>query len=258
MRIQKDSELVKQIGIEHAYLVNLGRATYRVVFTGRKGGFSDLPYNSLNLSPYVGDCSENVSKNRHLVAGYLGFDDFITVNQVHGTNILEIKEKTDLKHLYFEADGIITDLINLPIGILTADCIPFILLSEKGISVAVHAGWRGLFGGILEKAVGLLKKNGAEEIAIFGGPSIGVCCYEISGDLLKKAQELYPDAIQYIENKPHLNLKFIGLMVLKSLGISEKNILMVDDCTSCNNDTYFSYRREGITGRQAGIVLRIE
>jgi hypothetical protein len=257
MRIREDLELAKKIGIEHAYVVDFGRTAYRAVFTGRKGGFSEKPYHYMNLSPYVGDFAETVLRNRRLIAGYLGFDDFITVSQVHGTDFFKISERTHLSHASFEADGIITDLLNHPIGVLTADCIPFLFMSDNGISAAVHAGWRGLFGGILEEAVGLLREGGAEEVAVLAGPSISACCYEVSGELLKKAEELYPAAVEYIETRPHLNLKFIGLNILKNSGISENNIFVVDECTSCNNDIYYSYRKDKITGRQAGIVVRI-
>jgi polyphenol oxidase len=232
-------------------------------FMGRRGGKSRGPYAELNMSYRVSDDPKAVSQNVCDMKLAVGIHDgrVVTMRQVHGDNIVEVKDKS-LKEVG-EADGMITAEKDIFLGILTADCVPiFFVAPKEKIVAAVHAGWRGTLAGIAEKAARLFTDQlhvPADEIEVALGPSIGSCCYEVkddvAGPLLKRWGGIAQASIQKREGKTYLDLRQLNRAVLSQAGIPETNIFQIGPCTSCSPDDFFSYRRErSETGRQISFI----
>jgi YfiH family protein len=129
--------------------------------------------------------------------------------------------------------------------VLVADCLPVALASERRVAM-VHCGWRGLAGGILDRAL----EHFSEPVSAAVGPGIGQCCYEVGAEVLEAFSDV-PDAA----SGRMLSLRAVAESKLRAGGVG--TIEHVDLCTSCHEDLFFSHRRDdGITGRQAGIAWR--
>lgn len=249
---------IRKESVSFLKAVKTQKGTARVLFTTRHGGFSKGKYKSLNLSFYVGDDEGLVKENRKIVAGFLSKkSDFVSVEQIHGKGIYRINgsESGHLKDVH--ADAIISEFTDVAIGVLTADCVPLILVGESGKIAAVHAGWKGLYSGIIcetlkEFSVG----EDIKKIKAFAGPAIGVCCYQVGKEVAEVFEEAYPESIIEKGESIFLDLKEIAKVQLIESGLQRENIYISPDCTSCLSNIYFSYRREGgITGRQAGLAV---
>jgi len=202
----------------------------------------------------------------------LNSDKVFTVKQVHGDNICIINSSLRGTHpvdgshhslLPIEADAIITNIKNLPIGVFTADCLPIVLADIRGRVVGIiHAGRVGTSLEITKKTVGKIKENfgiSAEEIIAAIGPGIGGCCYEVD----EKSINPFKDRLEYFEKiaiekyngRWMLNLIGVNKIQLMESGLKSENIFTAEFCTSCHNDKFFSYRREGKTaGRMVSFV----
>jgi polyphenol oxidase len=209
-----------------------------VLFTTRRGGVSEGPYESLNLGRLTEDDGASVDENRHRLARSVNrpWERFRWAKQVHGTHV-------DSSGHAKEADGQLVREADTPALVFVADCLPIALTGPAGVAM-LHAGWRGLAGGIV--ANGVEQLGGATHAAI--GPGIGKCCYEV-GDEVREA--FPPEAA----NGRHLDLRNAAHAALKHAGV--EHIHDLDLCTSCHPDLFFSHRRDaGVTGRQAGLVWR--
>ena len=193
----------------------------------------------------------------------LDANEVFTVRQVHGDNIHVITEKNP-KLNNVEADAIITNIKNLPIGVFTADCLPIILADMKGRGVGVvHAGRVGTSLEISKKAAAKIAEVFGippEDIIAAIGPGIGGCCYEVdekSVNPFKKGFAYFKDiTVKKGHGKWMLDLKEINKKQLMESGVEKKNIFTIDFCTSCHNDKFFSYRREGKSaGRMISFVV---
>jgi YfiH family protein len=162
-----------------------------------------------------------------------------------------------------EADGMITAAPGIFLGVLTADCVPMLLVApQKKVVAAVHAGWRGTLAGIARKAVTLLKENyGADpqEIEAALGPAIDSCCYEVGSDVLEPMRgrwgALADRAIRSVDGKTYLDLRALNRGILEAAGVPPSKIHQVGPCTCCAREDYFSYRRERAeTGRQISLI----
>ncbi len=202
----------------------------------------------------------------------LNSDKVFTVKQVHGDNICIINSSLRVTHpvdgshhslLPIEADAIITNIKNLPIGVFTADCLPIVLADIRGRVVGIiHAGRVGTSLEITKKTVGKIKENfgiSAEDIVAAIGPGIGGCCYEVD----EKSINPFKDRLEYFEKiavekyngRWMLNLIGVNKIQLMESGLKSENIFTAEFCTSCHNDKFFSYRREGKTaGRMVSFV----
>jgi polyphenol oxidase len=237
-------------------------------FTTRHEGVSRPPYNSLNLGTNTLDSPHNVEGNRSLLARAFGttLDHFLTVTQVHGTDLLVIDSPNpEFSHfLKLECDGIVTNQTGLMIAVCVADCVPVLLHDPvKGVIAALHAGWQGTLGNIagkgIEAMVGLFGSNPKDILAAIG-PSISACCYEVDApvrDAFKKAGaawDLY--AKQCSEGKWQLDLAAANRQQLLDAGLGSEQIESETLCVSCTQELFFSYRRDdGDTGRQAGFIM---
>ena len=198
----------------------------------------------------------------------LNSDKVFTVKQVHGNGICVIKNPPLPPFRKggqggIEADAIITNVKNLPIGILTADCLPIILADIRGRGVGIiHAGRVGTSLEITKKSVSKIKENfdiSPKDIIAAIGPGIGGCCYEVD----EKSINPFKDRLEYFEKiaiekdngRWMLNLIGVNKIQLMESGLKSENIFTAEFCTSCHNDKFFSYRREGKTaGRMVSFV----
>jgi YfiH family protein len=232
-------------------------------FLGRRGGKSAGPYAGLNLSFRVGDQAPVVKDNMCDMKSAVGIHNgrVITMKQVHGDHIIEIKDN-DVKEAG-EADGMLTRQSGVYLGVLTADCVPILFLApEQKLVAAVHAGWRGTLAGIAAKMVKMLLEEQSvlpSEIEVALGPSIDACCYEISNDvtqpLIDRWGELAHACIQIRGGKSYLDLRNLNRAILHRAGIPRSQIHQIGPCTCCAQSDFFSYRREkNETGRQISLI----
>ncbi len=240
-------------------------------FLSRKGGISNPPFNSLNLSYRVGDNDETVLENYRTVGKNFGinYEHFIRVNQAHGDKILvidnhpeKIKDFSD-KAEKLMRDALITDIPFLPIGILTADCASIILFDKKEKVIAIaHAGWRGTVLRIGQKVFAEMKRHygtSPENCLVSIGPSIKKCCYEVGEEVVESLRTKFPVWKNFVMKKGDkwsFSIDELNVFQMMEIGIPPGNISKSNLCTSCNRDLFFSYRAEkGITGRCLSFIM---
>lgn len=237
-------------------------------FTTRLGGVSRPPYQSLNLSFTTQDDPYAIQENRSLVETTFQTRLSKWANQVHGDNVLAIKERLSLDSINElpqdrTADAIVTALPGISLTIYFADCLPIFIFDPVSRVIAlVHAGWRGTLKGVARNAVKNLASEfgvNSENILASLGPSIGPCCMEIKSDVLeqfKSSFHYWPQLIKRIKQHCYLDLWLANFLQLREAGLLPDNIFISQLCTSCNNDLFYSNRRDyGITGRMAGVIL---
>lgn len=234
-----------------------------ICFSTRQGGTSPAPYDTLNLALHVGDQTARVIENRRRFGDRLSLDarGFTTARQVHGSNIELVGEDRagagalSADNAIPNADGLMTDIPGIPLLIFTADCVPVILADIKTRKISVvHAGWQGIYSLIVPKAVSALKDavpGLRNEIVAFIGPAVGRCCYAVDEDRAAKFDKVYIDRRA---GQPRLNLKAVVRDQLIGAGLAGDNITDSGLCTCCRKDLFFSFRRDGVCGRQAAIA----
>ena len=184
--------------------------------------------------------------------------------QIH-SNIVNKVDKDNIGQI-IDGDAIITNEKNVPLLILTADCVPVVLVDKVNKAVGlVHAGWRGTYGKICSETLQSMKENyntNTEDVVAIIGPSIGKCCYEVSYDLVEKFSVLLPNADEKIyeirDEKYYLDLWEINTQILKEFGVLKSNIINMNICTSCNCDRFFSYRKHDKTTKRIGTFIEIK
>lgn len=221
-------------------------------FTNRQSGFSEIPYNSLNLAFHVGDNKKNVKKNRNVLTRELGENKFAWMNQTHSTNIQSIENSGEIN----KTDGIITSKANLTLMVMVADCIPILFYDpiQKIIAVA-HAGRKGSLDNISGKMIDKMTskfKSRPKDIIVSLGPSIQKTCYEVSQEMANDFKKTWGK--QFVVNKQFLDLPSLNKNQLIQTGVLSRNITISSICTHCSKD-YFSYRRDKVTGRFAGVIM---
>jgi YfiH family protein len=216
-----------------------------VLFTARDGGVSEGPYAELNLGLLTDDDPEAVSANYDLLAVQTGLSrrSLALGRQVHGIEVRALREPPSDRDRAAEADGQATRLEGVAPMVLVADCLPVALSTGDGVAM-LHAGWRGLAGGVLERGVAILRGLGARgEVHAAIGPGAGPCCYE-AGDEVHAA-------VGHSVGR-NVDLKAAAAERLHDAGATDVHDVGV--CTICD-ERFFSHRRSGgITGRQAGVV----
>ena len=213
-----------------------------VCFTDRDGGTSDAPFDSLNLAARVGDDLQAVQANRARVASAAPFDldGLRLAKQIHGADVLEVGMGSE--PVAGEADVLVATEPGVTIGILTADCTPVVVAGHDRVAVA-HAGWRGLVAGAVEAAVDAV----GEVRAAWVGPSIHACCYEVGPEVI----EAFEGGGLPVAGADRVDPGRAAVVALRRRGV--ENIALSTDCTSCDA-RYFSYRRDGLTGRQGAFA----
>ena len=239
-----------------------------LIFTDRSGGCSPSPFDTLNLSYRTGDEDANVDRNRRIVAAEIGIDPerFIYLKQVHGVIVREVGPK-DLGspgirrfEAFSDTDGVYTTLKLAPLAVLTADCIPLALAAaSQGVVAMLHAGWRGTIGNIASEALNRIKRElGVEprEFHAVMGPGIAPCCYKVDEGRARVFVERYGERSEVVHSQEDFSLDLFraNRINLLEAGLNKENIYRVGGCTCCERG-YFSYRREGLTGRQGAFVF---
>jgi len=208
-------------------------------FSTRLGGVSEPPFDRLNLGLLTEDAEEHVTENRRRLDTALGFepDQIVFARQVHGTDLIEHPSEL------CEGDGHVVRAPGLAPLVFVADCLPVALAGPRGVAM-VHAGWRGLAGGILAAGA---EAVGATSAAI--GPGIGPCCYEVGEEVL----EAFSSLGEGIAKGRMLDLAEVARRLLAGAGV--ERVESAGLCTSCEEELFFSHRRdEGRTGRQGGLA----
>ncbi|OOF43225.1 multi-copper polyphenol oxidoreductase [Rodentibacter rarus] len=223
--------------------------------TTRTGGVSQAPFESFNLGDHVGDEKSAVKINRTLLVEKFHLPHLpLFLTQTHSTKVIRLPYSGD----NIEADAVYTNQPNQVCAVMTADCLPVLFTSKEGIEVAAaHAGWRGLCDGILEETVKCFHTN-PQNITAWLGPAIGPKAFQVSKEVIEQFMQfdrLAEDAFQPdpSEKGKYLgNLYQIAIQRLNKLGITE--ISGGEYCTFYEKERFFSYRREGKTGRMASVI----
>jgi YfiH family protein len=218
------------------------------LFTDRRGGASEGPYAALNLGASVGDVDEAVAANRRAVASLLGADRLALVRQVHGRDVAVLEEPVDVPP---DADAIVTAAVDVPVAVQVADCVPILLADLRGGRVAaVHAGWRGLVADVVSATLDVLGPQGP--VNAWVGPAICPACYEVGPEVLEEVMRVVPEAAALTrEGTPAVDVRAGVVAQLAGRGISAE---LVGNCTYEDPHLY-SYRRDGVTGRQVGVIV---
>ena len=239
-------------------------------FSTRKGGVSGPPWDSLNLGPGRGDAAEAVEENYHRFCGAVGADPhrLVLAKQVHETTVRVCTEDDVGKGLDkprdYSADGLITNVPGLPLVVFSADCGIILLYDPEHRAVgAVHAGWRGCAGGILEKAAAkMTEAYGSDPAKLLAaiGPCIGQCCFETDGDVPEAMRSgLGAEAEPYLERrgaKWHVDLAGLNRQWLLRAGLLPEHIDVCGLCTACRPDLFWSHRKMGeARGAQVALIL---
>ncbi len=222
---------------------------YEVVFSTRKGGVSEGPFASLNLGRATADQAERVDENRRRLCAEVGADlGALTMNyQHHSTDVLRARPGSRGER----GDGLWTEERGLPLLALAADCLPIAVARANGGRPALavlHAGWRGLLGGIAHSGVTAL---GGGLVSAVVGPGIGPCCYEVGEEVAAPFRRAF--GLDVVRDGK-LDLWASAERALRAAGCVRVD--RIDICTACTPDWFFSHRRDdGVTGRQGVIGL---
>lgn len=226
-------------------------ARVRSLQTLRGGGLSLAPWNSFNLGDHVGDDPANVAVNRAALLDHLPSEP-LWLRQVHGIVTVDAKISPKLK----EADAAFTRAPGVVCAVMTADCLPVLFCDRAGTVVAAaHAGWRGLAAGVLEEAIAKMGVPAGELLAWFG-PAIGPAAFEVGDEV--RAAFVAHDALAAHAFVPHgvgkwlADIYLLARQRLTVAGVS--SISGGTRCTFSEAADFFSYRRDGVTGRMASLI----
>jgi polyphenol oxidase len=226
--------------------------------TKRSGGFSQTPYDSLNFGLHVKDNPIHVAQNRQLVSQFLPSEP-VWLNQTHSIEVVNAANTSCAPN----ADASFSTKKNVVCVVMTADCLPVLLCDKAGkIVVAVHAGWRGLCDGALEASIDEACRAAQimpNDLMVWLGPAIGPNAFEVGAEV--RAQFIAIDAQAESAFKPY-NDKYLGDLYkiatqrLNNLGVTKiyGGGIDQDFCTFTEKDQFFSYRRDGETGRMATLI----
>ena len=225
----------------------------------RVAGESQGVYAGLNLAKHVGDDPQTVDKNRHQLSAALHLpNEPFWLNQVHQATALNssVQQKNIEGSLVPSADASFSLQANHVCAVMTADCLPVLICNSQGNKVsAVHAGWRGLAEGVIENSVAALNERPGRLMAWLG-PAIGPQAFEVGEEVRHVFVEKFAQAdAAFIQNRPGHYLADIyklARLVLSSVGV--KTIYGGEYCTFNDANHFYSYRRDGTTGRQVSLI----
>ena len=209
------------------------------------------------------------AKNEEDLSKIFNEDEFKLINLTRNSQIhSSIVNKIDKDNIgqRIEGEALITNVKEVPLLVLTADCVPVVMIDPKNKAIGVaHAGWRGTYDKIAQKTIELMKESyntKAEDLVCVIGPSIGPCCYEVSKDLVERFNTNLAnhagkfDIIK--EGKYYLDLWKINEITLKDCKVKEENIINLNICTNCNSDKFYSYRAHNKTQKRIGTMIQIK
>lgn len=233
-------------------------AHVRALVTTRHGGVSTGPYASFNLGDHVGDAPAAVAENRRLLRSQLPAQP-VWLKQVHGTRCIDAATAVPGTLACNEADAAFTRTPGTVCAVLTADCLPILLCDEAGTVVAAaHVGWRGLAAGVIESTVAAMAVPG-ERLLAWLGPAIGPQHFEVGGEVRDIFLAPDPQAASAFVTRPNgtqgkwlFDIYMLAAQRLAALGVCR--LAKTDFCTVRDRERFFSYRRDGATGRMASLI----
>ena len=234
-------------------------ANVKALQTTRAGGISLAPYDSLNLGSHVKDNPIHVAHNRQLLSQFVPSEP-IWLNQVHGISVVDAAQTDCVADSGYadcvpSADSSYASRKNAVCVTMTADCLPILVCDNAGTVVAsIHAGWRSLCDGVIEATIAKLSAKPANLMAWLG-PAIGPNAFEVGSEV--REQFMAKDAKADLAFKQHgdkylANIYQIATQRLNNLGVTQ--IYGGDRCTFNEKDQFFSFRRDGVTGRMATLI----
>jgi polyphenol oxidase len=238
-------------------------ASVGAAMSTREGGVSAAPWDSLNLGVAVGDDPQAVAENRARWASALAATP-VWLRQVHGTRVLRLRHSSSAHE---PADAAWTSESSIACTVQVADCLPVLFAARDGRAVAAaHAGWRGLAAGVLEATLHALQQGAgldAEQVLVWLGPCIGPRQFEVGADvLLAFGQNTAAPAPALFVPRPRpdgsarwlANLQALAQARLQAAGVAQISTLPA--CTVEDRSRFFSFRRDGQTGRLAAAIWR--
>ena len=234
-------------------------ANVKALQTTRAGGISLAPYDSLNLGSHVNDDPLHVAHNRQLLSQFV-LNEPVWLNQVHGINVVDAASTACLP----DADASYTTRKNVVCVTMTADCLPILVCDTAGTLVAsIHAGWRSLCDGVIEATILTMRAKlpvDSNQLMAWLGPAIGPNAFEVGAEV--RAQFIAKDAQAELAFRPHgdkllcdiykiATQRLINLGVTKIYGGGQENEPW---CTFTDEKRFFSFRRDGETGRMATLI----
>jgi YfiH family protein len=232
-------------------------ATVKTLQTTRTGGVSVSPYDSFNLGSHVGDNPLAVSRNRMLLAPLLPSEP-VWLNQVHGLTVVDVVQAGCLP----EADASVSAHPGAVCVVMTADCLPILLCDERGTVVgAAHAGWRSLCDGVIEATVNAMKVP-APTLMAWLGPAIGASRFEVGDEVRAAFIAQQPQAaaafVPSMSGVPGASGKWLAdLYLLAQQRLNARGVTRVYGgglCTYSDPERFYSYRRDGVTGRMGTFI----
>ncbi|MCY0886959.1 MAG: peptidoglycan editing factor PgeF [Alicyclobacillaceae bacterium] len=238
-------------------------------FSCRVGGDSTGPFASLNVGLHVGDDPLQVIRSREQCAAYCGvpLEHFVFAEQVHGSAVAVVTHEhagrgaRNLATAIPGVDALVTNQSGLALAILVADCVPILMWDEaRHVVAAIHSGWRGTVLHLAAKTVDVMKEQFGthpSDVRVALGPSIRRCCYEVDDAVLDKVKsEFSPLVVSPSARPKHAYLSLVDCIRedLDKSGVLPDHVEDVGICTSCHHNLFFSYRKEGRTGRSLAVV----
>jgi YfiH family protein len=214
-------------------------------FFSRRGGVSEPPYDSLNVSRKVGDHPDAVAENLATISEAMDGRPSAWVRQVAGDRVVRVSRSG----FAGEADALVTSEEDLCLAVAVADCVPVALVGERDVGM-VHSGWRGTLAGLAAKAAGEVKDTA---LRAYIGPCIRECCYEVSEGLAREfARRFGSEAVSG---------RNLSLPAAIQADLERAQVVEVFDlglCTGCRPDLFYSHRKQGpLTGRSLAAVAKV-
>lgn len=223
-------------------------------FTNSLDGVSEAPFSRLNLGRHVGDDAEHVEANRARVARALSVERIAWMDQVHGNDVAVLESLGQLDQLPPKVDAMVTALPDVALAVMVADCTPVLLQdTTAGVIGVAHAGRPGMLAGVVPAAIAAMRDLGAESIEAVLGPSVCGRCYEVPEQMRADAMAAVPVCGGVTRaGTPSID---VAAGVASQLADAQVPFTWVDGCTM-EDPHLFSYRRDGQTGRFAGLIVR--
>ncbi|CAH9063747.1 Polyphenol oxidase [Pseudoalteromonas holothuriae] len=224
--------------------------------TTRAYGCSNGPFTGLNLAYHVGDSAVDVDANHHQLLNYLPCPAH-WLTQVHGAEVVEVNCEQPM-YPWPKADALYTRLRQQPLAIMTADCLPILVCDQQGLEVAaIHAGWKPLVKGIIGNTLGIFQSS-PKQLVAWLGPAIGAQQFEVGGEVKSQFCDFHKahtnDFIEQGNGKYLGDIYAIARRQLNLLGVGQ--VFGGEYCTVSQRELFFSYRRDGQTGRMASLIWR--
>lgn len=221
-------------------------------FTDALSGVSEAPFSALNLGLHVGDDERSVRENRQLLTQALDETPIVWMNQVHGRDVVEVSRASATE--IHTADAMVTRDADLALAVMVADCVPVLLEdAAAGVVGVAHAGRPGMLAGVVPAAVEAMRDLGARAISATLGPSVCGRCYEVPQDMYDESRAKHPASAAITrKGTPAIDVASGVASQLADLGVAFE---WISGCTM-EDERLFSYRRDGRTGRFAGLVVR--